>query len=95
MKALLRDANADFMTGMSAAAISKREISMLKSRGRANELCSLLCAHRLVDVIFLMEPDENLVSPPKHKKMGINILKIEVRVFFYYFILFYFLRYIY
>lgn len=81
LKALLRDANADFMAGMSAVAISKRETSMLKSRGKANELCSLLCAYRLLDVFFGLEKETMALSndTPLHGKMGINISKTEVR----------------
>jgi hypothetical protein len=77
LKALLHDANADFMAGISAVAILKRETSMLKLLGKVNELCSLLCAYRLLDVFFGLEKDTADLSnnAPLHRKMGNNISK--------------------
>lgn len=79
LKALLRENNADTMSQMSTAAISERESSMLKSRQRANEFCSFLCAYRLLDIIVHGIATVS-TRPPLHKKMGMNILKNEVRI---------------
>jgi hypothetical protein len=69
------------MSNMSVAAISNRESSMLRSREKANEFSSVLCAYRLLDVILSIEnANDVLSSPPVHKQMGINISKNEVRI---------------
>ena len=67
------------MRGMSAHAISVRESSMLRSREKSNEFCSLLCAYRLLDVITSLVIVEGSTVPPLHKKMNINLSKNEVR----------------
>ena len=68
------------MSEMSNAAVSNRETSMLRSKERANEFCSLLCAFRLLDVIGNMVIPSDQTKPPVHEKMGINLSKNEVRV---------------
>jgi hypothetical protein len=75
--------NADPMSDMSSVAISKRETSMLKSRERSNDFCSLICAFRLLDVIMDLEMTQETSSKPlKHNQMGINLYNNEVRTFF-------------
>lgn len=83
MKALLRDVNSDPMSDMSAVAISKRETSMLRSRERSNDFCSMLCAYRLLDVIsYVSVPVGEADTPPLHNQMGINFLNNEARNLF-------------
>lgn len=67
------------MLGMTDVAISKREASILRSRGKANELCSLLCAYRLLDIVASQELTEGCDITPLHLKMGVNVSKNEVR----------------
>lgn len=55
----------------------------MKSRGKANELCSLLCAYRLLEIITGKKMLEESNFPPMHKKMGINFSKNEVRTYVY------------
>ena len=84
LKGLLRDVNADPMSEMSSIAISNQESSMLKSREKANEFCSLLCAYRLLDVILNLEiVKEASSSPLVHQQMGINVSKNEVCTHFH------------
>jgi len=64
---------------MSTVAISRQESSMMKSRGKANDLCSLICAYRLLENIVGKERLEDPKIPPMHKKMGVNFSKNEVR----------------
>lgn len=68
------------MSDMTTIAISNRESSMLRSKGKANEFCSFLSAYRLLDVIAHVI-DLELPHPPVHKKMGINLAKSDVRNF--------------
>lgn len=85
LKALLRDVNADPMSDMSAVAISKRESSMLKSREKSSDFCSLLCAYRLLDVIISLErTTEKLHAPPLHNQIGTNLFNNEVCSYFIY-----------
>ena len=81
---LLRDVNIDPMSEMSSIAISNWESSMLKSREKANEFCSLLCTYRLLDVILNLEiVKEASSSPPVHQQMGINVSKNKVCTHFH------------
>jgi hypothetical protein len=85
LKALLREENADPMSQMTTAAISKRENSILRSREKANDLCSLLCAYRLLDVMLSMEfTEEESTSPVLHNQMGVDLPKNEVRARFHF-----------
>jgi hypothetical protein len=68
------------MPEMSNAAVSNRESSMLRSKERANDFCSLLCAFRLLDVMGNLETPSDQIRPPVHKKMELNLSKNEVRV---------------
>ena len=73
------------MADMSSTAISKREGSMLRSKEKANEFCSLLCGYRLLDVIVgLVAYSDKSTQPPVHNKMGINISKNDVRILYFY-----------
>jgi hypothetical protein len=69
------------MTETSNVALSNRESSILKSKEKANEFCSLLCALRLLDVIGSLVIPGDQTQHPVHKKMGISFSKNEVRVF--------------
>jgi hypothetical protein len=62
-------------------AITNRESSLLRSKEKANNLCSLLCAFRLLDVIVKLDLPSDQIQPPVHKKMGLNFSKNEVRFF--------------
>jgi hypothetical protein len=87
LKGLLREEDADPMSQMTTAAISKRETSILRSREKANDLCSLLCAHRLLDVMISIEfTEEESTSPVLHNQMGVDFhkLKNEVRTRFHF-----------
>ena len=64
------------MSDMSSAAISNRESSLLKSREKANEFCSLLCAYRLLDVFINMEMvKEGVKLPTDAPENGLKHLK--------------------
>ena len=82
LKSLLRHKDFDHMSNMTTLAISSRETSMLRSKEKANEFCSFICAHRLLDVIAHLSIDSEplLDNPPVHKKMGINFTKSDVRI---------------
>ncbi|KAF8813075.1 hypothetical protein BYT27DRAFT_7207231 [Phlegmacium glaucopus] len=75
LKAILRDVGSDTMVGLSSTAISKRETKILKTKEKSNELCSLLCAYRLLDVIASFEVTNQALTPPSHKKMSIDFTK--------------------
>ena len=78
--------NADSMAEMTVAAISRRETSILRSREKANEICSLFAAYRLMDVIGTLEPSSrNFTSPPSHRQMAIDLSTNEVRFLFFFF----------
>lgn len=82
IKALLRDKDADSMSNMSNVAVSNREISILKSREKANEFCSLICAHRLLDAIICSAGvEDGSCVPPRHNQMGTNIASNDVRIY--------------
>ena len=72
------------MSDMTAVAIFNRENTMLRSKEKANEFCSFICAHRLLDVIAHLSTNAEplLDNPPVHKKMGINFNKADVRIQF-------------
>jgi hypothetical protein len=85
LKGLLREEDADPMSQMTTAAISKREKSILRSREKANDLCSLLCAHRLLDVMISIEfTEEESTRPVLHNQMGVDFPKNEVRTCFHF-----------
>jgi hypothetical protein len=79
------------MAEMSTVDISKRENTLLKSRGKANELCSLICAHRLLDVLVSFDLTEESTMRTTHKQMGFNMSKNDVRIYLYLCKLLYFL----
>ena len=83
MKALLRDVNTESTTEVSAAQISKRESSMLKSGSKATEFCNLLSTYCLLDVIVHLEATKSSLLPPLHKKLEIDLPKNEVHAFLY------------
>ena len=67
----------DPMSGLSAELIAKYEMTSMKGVCGA-DLCSLLCAYRLLDVIELLEitPETtNIVKPPLHSKMAVDFKK--------------------
>ena len=68
------------MSELSAIEVSKRESSMLRSKKRVNEFCSFVCAHRLLDVLAYLKKEKDSLSPPIHKKMGIDLPKNDVRI---------------
>ena len=68
------------MSELSAIEVSKRESSILRSKKRANEFCSFVCAHRLLDVLAYLKKEKDLLSPPIHKKMGIDLPKNDIRI---------------
>lgn len=75
----MRDISSDPMSEMSAIAISSRESSMLRSKEKANEFSSLLCAYRLLDVIASLAIEDDSTPPPAHKKMRMNLSNNKVR----------------
>jgi len=80
LKGLLREFDSDSMTGLSADMIAKQENRISKGI-HSNDLCSLLAAYRLLDVIELLEitPETtNTVKPPLHHKMSVDFKKHEV-----------------
>jgi len=79
LKTILRNVKKDdAMSGKTSAEISKYETSMLKSRGRGNDICGLISTYRLLDVMADLESSMDLLHPPQHQKMAVDFIKPHV-----------------
>lgn len=80
LKALMREVNADTMTGLTTNAISLRESSILKTRERASDFCSFITAYRMLDVISMLEQSEDSLQPPLQLRGKVQIPTNTVRL---------------
>jgi hypothetical protein len=80
LKALMREADVDTMAGLTTQAISLRESSILKKRGRQSDFCSLITAYRLLDIISMLEKTGDSVRSPLQLKSRFDCSKSPVCV---------------
>lgn len=68
------------MAGMSPSQIAEREASMIRSKERSKEICSLLTAFKLFDTIASVENMVSPLVPPIHPKIPGDFQKNIVRL---------------
>jgi hypothetical protein len=84
IKSGLRDTSNDRFKDYSPAEIVSAESKNLKSAGRASEVCSVLTAYRLLDVMYALEHPDNGVKAPQHQRLQANFASFKVTMFFFF-----------
>jgi hypothetical protein len=79
VRAALRDTTIDDRySDKTAAQIVVAESKDLKSSGHASDVCSLLTAYRLLDVIYALENPDSAIKAPDHQRLKMDFAAFNV-----------------
>jgi hypothetical protein len=82
VKTGLRDRSSDRFSDHSPAQIVSAETKSLKSSGHASEVCSVLTAYRLLDVMYALEHPDDAIKAPEHHRLRVNFASFKVTISF-------------
>jgi zona occludens toxin (predicted ATPase) len=82
VKTGLRDRSCDRFSDTSPAEIPAAETRSLKSSARTSEICSVLTAYRLLDVMYSLEHPDDPITAPQHQRLPVNFSSYRVTIFF-------------
>jgi len=80
VKTGLRERSSDHFLEHSTAEIVSAESRSLKSSGRASEVCSLLTAYRLIDVMYALEHPDDAIKAPQYQRLSTNFAAFKVAI---------------
>lgn len=78
VKTGLRDRSSDIFSDHSPSQIVSAETKSLKSAGRASEICSVLTAYRLLDIMYALEHPDDAMKAPQHQRLRVNFASFRV-----------------
>ena len=82
IKTGLRDRSSDRFSEYSPTEIASAETKSLKSTGHASEVCSVLTAYRLLDVMYALEHPDDAIKAPEHHRLRVNFASFKVIISF-------------
>ena len=78
LRTALRDHSCDRYIDKTKVQIVTAESKDLKSPNHASEVCSVLAAYRLVDVIHALEKPDDWVKAPHHERLEVDMSGYKV-----------------
>jgi hypothetical protein len=81
VKTGLRDRSCDRFSDTSPTQIASAEKLSMKSGSRTSEICSVLTAYRLLDIMYALEHPDNAIKAPQHQRLQVNFSSFKVTIF--------------
>ena len=81
VKTGLRDTSCDCFSNTSPTKIASAEKLTMKSGSRTSEICSVLTAYRLLDIMYALEHLDDAIKAPQHQHLPVNFSSFKVTIF--------------
>jgi hypothetical protein len=81
VKTGLRDRSCDRFSDTSPTQIASAEKLSMKSGSRTSEICSVLTAHHLLDIMYALEHPDNAIKAPQHQHLQVNFSSFKITIF--------------
>ena len=78
VRTALRDSACDRYVDKTVEEIASVESREFRSVNHASQVCSLLTAYRLIDVIYGMEHPEDALCAPSHQRLQVDFKNFKV-----------------
>ena len=78
VKTGLRDRSSDRFSDHSPTQIVLAETKSLKSAGHASEICIVLTAYRLLNIMYALEHPDDAMKAPQHQRLRVNFASFKV-----------------
>jgi hypothetical protein len=83
VKTGLRHRSSDRFSEHSPAEIVSAETRSVKSSGHASEVCSLLTAYCLLDIMYALEHPGDAIKAPEYHRLRVNFASFKVTISFF------------